>query len=190
MITSNEIDKILPALAAVKANLSGVKKGVKNTFFKSSYADLNSHLDVVEPLVEENGLVLLQPVNETNEGTIVSSRIYHVASGQFIESSMKLVGNIDMQKAGSGVTYARRYTLGSLLAMQTIDDDANVAVGHTTKVKTATNPVATNVQTTPTITSVASATSVADRPSFRRPKATVAATTTPVVSKTSSLDDI
>ena len=37
MKTSEQVDKILVALSKVKANLTGVKKGTKNTFFKSSY---------------------------------------------------------------------------------------------------------------------------------------------------------
>ena len=59
MKTSEQIDQILPALAEVKANLTGVKKGTKNTFFKSSYADLNTHLEAVEELLEQNGLIFV-----------------------------------------------------------------------------------------------------------------------------------
>lgn len=123
----NVQDKILPALAKVKAKLQGVAKSTNNPFFKSKYADLNAHLDAVEPLLEENGLMLLQPVttmySQSGIENVVTSRIYHIESGQSIESSMKLVGGSDMQKMGSGVTYARRYTLGSLLSMQALDDD-------------------------------------------------------------------
>lgn len=156
MKSSDQLDKLLPALAVVKANLSGVKKGTKNTFFKSSYADLNAHLEAVETLLEENGLVLLQPVNNLPEGNVVSSRIYHVGSGQFVESSMKLIGENDMQKAGSAVTYARRYTLGSLLSMQAVDDDGNAASGKTQENKTVSSTTKSNVEA-----------SKENRPSFR-----------------------
>jgi hypothetical protein len=124
MRVSESVNELLPALAKVKLNLGGVAKSSANPFFKSSYASLNTHLEVVEPLLQENGLILVQPVDYSEEGNLVESIIFHVKSGQFISSSMKLVGEKDMQKIGSAVTYARRYTLGSLLSMQAIDDDA------------------------------------------------------------------
>jgi hypothetical protein len=43
--------------------------------------------------------------------------------------SLVLVKN-DMQAAGSAVTYARRYTLQSLLSMRSLDDDAELSVGR------------------------------------------------------------
>jgi hypothetical protein len=48
MITSEKLDKILPALANVKAELGAVLKSANNPFFKSKYADLNTYLDEVE----------------------------------------------------------------------------------------------------------------------------------------------
>jgi len=135
MRVSDNVNELLPALAKVKLNLGGVSKSSANPFFKSSYASLNTHLEVVEPLLQDNGLVLVQPVDYNEEGNLVESIIFHVKSGQFISSSMKLVGEKDMQKTGSAVTYARRYTLGSLLSMQAIDDDANAASGKASAVK-------------------------------------------------------
>lgn len=130
MRISEKVDKVLPALAVVKSKLKAVTKGANNPFYKSKYADLNTHLDAVEPLLEENGLMLLQPVDTSGDVNVVESRIVHTESGQFVGSAMKLVGEIDMQKAGSGVTYARRYTLGSLLSMKAEDDDGEGSLGR------------------------------------------------------------
>jgi hypothetical protein len=129
MRVSESVNELLPALAKVKESMGVVLKSSSNPFFKSKYADLNAHLDVVEPLLASNGLLLTQPVDNTENGNVVESTIYHVASGQYITSSMKLVGEADMQKIGSGVTYARRYTLGALLGMKSDDDDANAVSG-------------------------------------------------------------
>lgn len=159
---STEVDKLLPALVKVKAKLQGVTKGANNPFFKSKYADLNTYLDAVEPLLAENGLILLQPVSidhMTGRNT-VSSLIMH-SSGQFIQSSMNLVGDVDMQKLGSGVTYARRYTLGSLLSMQAVDDDGEGAIGRTKTASTA-------VTTTTTLANGPAQTEAPRRPSFRK----------------------
>lgn len=132
MLTSDNVDKVLPALFEVKKNLGKVTKSADNPFFKSKYADLNTHLEVVESVLESKGLILLQPVVATGEGNMVESRIYHAESGQYVSSSMKLVGELDMQKAGSGVTYARRYTLGALLSLQSEDDDGEATMSRNT----------------------------------------------------------
>lgn len=142
MKTSEKVDQILALVAKVKAGLTAVSKSSDNPFFKSKYADLNSHLDVAEPLIEANGGVLLQPVNADNT---VESIIYHVASGQFMSSQMQLIlPKNTMQDAGSAVTYARRYTLGALLSMQALDDDGNIASGREVKKSTPLSP--TNIR--------------------------------------------
>ena len=41
---------------------------------------------------------------------------------------MPLPNDLDAQKMGSAITYFRRYTLQSLLALQAIDDDGNLAI--------------------------------------------------------------
>lgn len=137
MKTSESLDKLLPALLKVKQNLQAVTKGANNPFFKSKYADLNTHLDAVEPLLHENGLILVQPVNISESGNVVESRIYHSGSGQFISSEMSLIGENKMQDAGSAVTYARRYTLGALLSMKAEDDDGEVSMGRKSTSKSA-----------------------------------------------------
>jgi len=165
MVVSKELDKILPALAKVKSNLGKVTKGANNPFFKSKYADLNTHLEVVEPVLNENGLVLLQPVSTNSDGNnVVESIVFHSESGQYVSSMMTLVGETDMQKAGSAVTYARRYTLGSLLSMQAVDDDGEASLGRKSKPSQA-KPASTSKPTA--------------KSSFRKPKKT-ASKSTPV----------
>jgi len=138
-------------------------------------------LDEVEPLLEANGLLLLQPVLSYGEHNLVTSRIYHVESGQYLESSMKLVGDNDMQKSGSGITYARRYTLGALLSMKAEDDDGNSAVGKATTKPTAPakapTPVGGTADTKPAaaVTSTPAPAQTAApvaKPSFRKTKTT------------------
>lgn len=122
---------ILQKLLAVKSKMGKVEKGADNPFFKSKYADLNTHLELIEPLLSENGLVLLQPVETDALGDKVVTRILDVESGEEVRSEMHLVlAKQDMQNAGAAITYGRRFTLGSLLAMQAIDDDGETAVGR------------------------------------------------------------
>lgn len=189
-------DKILKAIFEVKKKLQGVAKSTNNPFFKSKYADLNAYLDTVEPLLEEHGLMLLQPVTNAyyspSMENVVTSRIYHVESGQSIESSMKLVAGTDMQKMGSGITYARRYTLGSLLSMQALDDDAEGMAERATKTAAKNTPVAqvqavnlpkaTLASPQPQPTAAPKEEAKPARPSFKRPAKAIqeAAPTAPV----------
>lgn len=134
------------ALAAVKREMGKLKKDAKNPFFKSKYADLNQVLENVEPLLEKHGLVLTQPVISNGQHNFVSTEITEINTGQAAVSRLGLPVIEDMQKLGGAITYARRYTLKSLLGMQEEDDDGEAAVGRGTPVakpslkgKTSTN---------------------------------------------------
>ena len=52
---------------------------------------------------------------------------------------MPLPNDLDAQKLGSAITYFRRYTLQSLLALQAIDDDGNLAIKKKSKPKLINN---------------------------------------------------
>lgn len=118
---------IWTALHAAKLELGKVPKDSTNPFFKSKYFDINGLLDVVEPVLHKHGLFVIQPISDGK----VCTRIVHAATGESIESSLQLSGTNDPQKHGSEITYYRRYTLQSLLAMQADDDDGNAASGRT-----------------------------------------------------------
>jgi hypothetical protein len=109
-------------LAAVKAEVGRISKDSSNPFFKSKYFDVNSLLLHVEPIIQKNDLLLLQPIQDN----LVKSIIFDT-NGFSIESGIVLPELNDPQKLGSAITYYRRYTLQSLLALQAEDDDANLA---------------------------------------------------------------
>jgi len=134
------------ALFNVKKNLQPVVKGAANPFFRSNYADLNSILQTVEPLLLDNDLILLQHTKTNGQFQIVETTITHVKSGELIGSSMKVPEAItDPQKIGSAITYLRRYTLQSLLGLQTVDDDGNASSSKgKKKVSTKSKAVASN----------------------------------------------
>ncbi len=106
-----------------KMNIGKVSKNATNPHFKKSYADINALLETVEPILHENGLVLLQPVKDH----IVFTQIIDIDSGEMVESWMQLPDITDPQKLLGAITYFRRGTLQSLLALQSVDDDGNTA---------------------------------------------------------------
>jgi len=117
------VSGLYPKLHAAKQKIGKVVKNANNPHFKKSYADINALVESVEPLLIEQGLLLLQPI----EDGVVSTLIIDIETGQSVVSSMRLPEIQDPQKIGSAVTYYRRYTLQSLLSLQAEDDDANSA---------------------------------------------------------------
>jgi len=114
------------AMANIKRELSAVTKdktagGGKYSY---NYADLNQHLQAVEPLLAKYGCSLRQPTQFVGGKNVVISAIVHTESGMEASASLGLGEQIDMQKLGAAITYARRYTLSALLSMQAEDDDA------------------------------------------------------------------
>lgn len=136
--------EILKALSEVKKEMGVLVKNTQNPFFKSKYFDINQLLEHTEPILEKNGLIVLQPIRENK----VYSEIYHIESGEKMDSFLELPNLQDPQKIGSAVTYYRRYTLGSLLGIQAEDDDANKASGNNSKnEKDGTTPTSGNEPT-------------------------------------------
>lgn len=117
------MEKLLQSLSKVKANLGKMSKDSVNPFFKSKYFDVNQLLEHVEPLLQENGLLLLQPIQDGK----VKSIIYLIETGENIFSEIEIKDLGNPQNVGSAITYYRRYTLQSLLGLQAEDDDANKA---------------------------------------------------------------
>lgn len=114
-----------------KQEIGKINKSADNPFFKSKYADLNTILDVVEPILHKYDLILLQPVQNGK----VCSQIIDIESGEGISSNMELPTINDPQKLGGCVSYYRRYTLQSLLSLSMQDDDANDVTQHVKNTK-------------------------------------------------------
>jgi hypothetical protein len=116
-------------LHRAKMHIGKVVKNATNPHFKKSYADINALLETVEPILHENGLILLQPIHDT----VLLTQIIDIDSGQKVESWLTLPLIQDPQKMISATTYYRRATLQALLSLQAVDDDGNSV---TTAVKT------------------------------------------------------
>ena len=116
------MNSVYPKLAKVKAVLNPIRKTETNPFLKSKYFDINSLLEQVEPILQEHGLLLAQPIQA---GKVVTFLI-DPETGDDLGSEIELPQISDPQKLGSAITYYRRYTLQSLLALQALDDDGEI----------------------------------------------------------------
>lgn len=110
------------AIGKVTKN-STAKIPTKNGTMNLVYADINAILDAVDPILLENGLLLLQPI----QNECVCTQVIDIDSGTMIESCMKLPSTVQPKDMGSAITYYRRYTLQSALSLQAVDDDGEKA---------------------------------------------------------------
>ena len=126
--------QIIAALLKAQQEMGNAKKSATNPFFKSKYSDLNSVREAVMPLLNENGIIVLQPMVTIDGLEYVKTLLLH-ESGETIESFTKILckAQNDPQAYGSGVTYARRYGLQSLVCIGAEDDDAEKATARTQK---------------------------------------------------------
>jgi hypothetical protein len=111
----------------LQQEIGTISKDAKNPFYKSKYFDINSLIKQLQPLLKKHKLLLLQPIEED----CVYSKLICIDGTGGVISALKLPEISDPQKLGSCITYYRRYTLASLLGLQAVDDDANVASGVT-----------------------------------------------------------
>jgi hypothetical protein len=120
--------QIAKALLNAQMEMGNAIKDSKNPFFKSNYADLNSIREACMPSLNKNGIVVLQPIVHIDGKNFVKTMLLH-ESGETIESFTEIVYSKqnDAQAQGSGITYARRYGLQSLVNVGAADDDGNAA---------------------------------------------------------------
>lgn len=128
--------QIATALIKAQKDMANPVKTAKNPFFKSSYADLNSVRDACLPVLNENGIAVMQPTITVDGKNYVHTILLH-ESGETIESMTEIIFKQgDAQAQGSGITYARRYGLQSLVCLGADDDDGNGASGKVKEAET------------------------------------------------------
>jgi hypothetical protein len=123
--------EIITALVKAQKEMGNAVKDAKNPFFKSTYADLNSVREATMPILNNYGIAVLQPMVTVDGLEYVKTVLLH-ESGESIESFTKILCKMpnDPQAYGSGVTYARRYGLQSLLSIGASDDDGEKAMAR------------------------------------------------------------
>ena len=137
MNKSESIKNLAMALNKAQAEMGGAAKDANNPFFKSKYADLGSVIRAIKEPFASNGLSYSQfPISEAD--TVGVDTILMHSSGEWIESRLLLpMVKADPQKAGSAITYARRYALQAIAGIPSEDDDGNAASQGNTSSKPA-----------------------------------------------------
>lgn len=131
--------ELLTQLLKAKKAMPSIVKNKINPHFKSAYADLDNILSVVEPVLLSNDLLISQTItlDDSKTKNILQTTLYHVGTGQNLQSQYLLPDGLTPQLLGAAITYARRYSICSLLSITADeDDDGNsVSIGKDTKNK-------------------------------------------------------
>jgi len=134
MKQSESIIKIAPALLEAQKKIGSAKKGSTNPFFHSSYASLGDVMEACKDILNDNGIAILQPIGTDENGVYVETVLLH-NSGEWVSNGMRIAPKTDSnpQDQGSAISYARRYSLQSMVFIPAEDDDAERAVDRSTK---------------------------------------------------------
>jgi hypothetical protein len=122
--------ELFNSVSNFQAECPKISKDASNPFFKGSkYATLPHILSIITPILKKNGLLIIQPVMNN----CVVTKLIHIETGQTIESVYDILCKdaTNPQQLGSGVSYARRYSISSILNLNIDDDDdGNAATGN------------------------------------------------------------
>lgn len=121
---SESIVELSKAFAMFQAEVNNPINTTTNSFFKNKYATLGDVLNEVRPILAKYGLSILQM--PAGDGGIVqlTTLIMHT-SGEWIETEPMTMRpeKGTPQGVGSALTYARRYSLSTILGVASEDDD-------------------------------------------------------------------
>ena len=110
---SPKVDSLEKALFKSRAAMGNAARNKINPHFKSKYADLESLRDAADPVLEEQGLMVVNELLYSKElGLILYTSLIHPESGQWKNYSQIPISPVkinDPQAIGAYITYAERY---------------------------------------------------------------------------------
>lgn len=130
---SPELKDLFGAMAKAQNEMQSANLNKENPYFKSRYADFAEIVRASRPALTKNGLAVFQEIKITEDGQSVLHTLLSHASGQWIESRMRIVPpKNDIQSISSYVTYLKRLCYASLIgvAIGEEDDDGEVAMAN------------------------------------------------------------
>ena len=116
-----------------------LERDAMNPHFKNSYSSLNEVLDKVKKPLNDLGILIVQRPGtdyyldehkDFSKSSIISglyTELIDTEDDTKVESFTPFINATDMQKLGGAITYARRYSLISMLGLEDEDDDGNKA---------------------------------------------------------------
>jgi hypothetical protein len=112
--------------AKLRKSIGALQKSGKNPHFKNTFVELNTALQVINENLEKNNFITFIQLPFHKEGKNFLKTILVHKDGEKLECDLELMTTKqDPQMLGSSLTYARRYSLITMLGLQCVDDDGN-----------------------------------------------------------------
>lgn len=122
MLQSENIAELSAALAKAQSTLKAATFNKTNPHYKNKYADLAAVLEAIRKPLADNGLSITQTPEVYPDKFILVTTLRH-STGQWIAGEYPLPANATPQQLGSALTYARRYSLSSMVCIAADEDD-------------------------------------------------------------------
>lgn len=119
---SEQTNDLSAALAKAQGAMAPATFNRINPHFKNRYADLAAIHEAIRKPLSDNGLAVTQTTEIRDNGFVLVTTLMH-ASGQWTKSEYPLPLAAKPQELGSAMTYARRYSLSSIVSIAADDDD-------------------------------------------------------------------
>lgn len=130
---STETKDLYAALSKAQGEMQVASLNKQNPYFKSRYADFSEIVKASRPSLSKNGLSVIQQICITDDGQSMLHTLLAHASGQWIESRMRVIPpKNDIQSISSYITYLKRLCYASLIgvAVGDEDDDGEIAMSQ------------------------------------------------------------
>jgi len=115
-------------LHKIRQALKPLVKSQSNDHFKSRFFNINQVIQELKPLFDAEGLMILQPLTNVGGQPAIKTIIWDVEGDKLVIEDTFALPNLDNpQKMASCITYMRRYSLVSLLFIESEDDDGNLS---------------------------------------------------------------
>lgn len=126
--TKTEVSTLAEALCRAQKKIKSAEKDSVNPHFKNKYASLSAVWDACKDALNDEGISVVQTFGTHDNGQhFLKTQLLHT-SGETIESLCPLImTKSDMQALGSCASYARRYSIASMVGVVQDDDDGNAA---------------------------------------------------------------
>ena len=121
------MNDLIAALIKAQSEIQHASKDGNNPYFKSGYATLEQVISTVKPPLNNNGIYFQQQSHDCEEGVCIET-VFYGHNAMLKTGKVTIPTDRTPQGRGSGLTYAKRYSLSLACGIgHQKDDDANLA---------------------------------------------------------------
>ena len=120
---ADEQTSLIDKLLAIQKELKDPFNEKSNPYYNSSYAPLIAVIQPIREICNKHGVFLYQPLKSRGDGTLAVKTVVSSGNSEMLLAEIPIKMSDNLQKVGSAITYARRYSLMAAFALSGNDDD-------------------------------------------------------------------